>query len=77
MYVNDGVAAVESPNVPSPLRSHEYVSASPSGSVDVVPLKLTVSGVGPWSGVAVARAVGEWLPAGNEIRWIVPSAMSA
>ena len=58
VYVKEGCAAVESPNVPSPFRSQEYVSAPPSGSEELRPSKFTVSGIGPLCGFASAIAVG-------------------
>jgi hypothetical protein len=61
VYVNDGFATVESPNVPSPFRSHEYEIVSPtSGSADADPSKFTVNGAVPEVGVPVATAVGGW-----------------
>jgi hypothetical protein len=57
--VNDGFATVESPNVPSPFRSHEYEIVSPaSGSDDPEPSKFTVSGATPLVGVPEAEATG-------------------
>src|SRR5581483_5416993 len=58
VYVKDGFWAVESPNVPSPFRSQEYVIGSLSGSDEADPSKFTVSGAVPVVGVAAARAVG-------------------
>jgi hypothetical protein len=59
VYVYDGFATVESPNVPSPFRSHEYVIVSPaSGSDDADPSKFTVNGAVPDVGDPVATAVG-------------------
>jgi hypothetical protein len=76
VYVNPGSATLASPNVPSPSRSQSYVSAPPSGSLEVLPSNATSSGAGPWSGVAVARAIGWLLPAGYAIRRIVPPSRS-
>ena len=42
----------------SPSRSHSQVSAPPSGSLEEVPSKLTVKGVGALVRSAVARAMG-------------------
>jgi hypothetical protein len=62
-YVNDGFATVESPNVPSPFRSHEYEIVSPaSGSDEPDPSKFTVNGAAPEVGDADATAVGGLLP---------------
>jgi hypothetical protein len=47
---------------PSP-KSHRYVSGSSSGSLDPLPLKLTVSGAAPLVGEAVRSAVGTPLAA--------------
>ena len=55
LVVADAVVAAADP---SP-KSQTYVSVSPaSGSVLVLPSKLTASGSGPELGVAVTRAVG-------------------
>ena len=63
VYVYDGLAAVESPNVPSPFRSQEYERVSPAfGSDDALPSKFTVNGALPAVGDAVATAVGGVLP---------------
>src|SRR5690242_16460029 len=52
-------APVASPNAPSLLRSHEYVSVSPaSGSVDAEASRRTASGAGPEVGEADTRATG-------------------
>src|ERR1051325_1751786 len=59
-YSNVGLASVESPKGPSPARSQEYVSGSPSGSVEPDASKLTVSGTIPLSGVALAWTTGGW-----------------
>ena len=77
--MNDGFATVESPNVPSPFRSHEYEIVSPaSGSDDADPSKFTASGAFPLVGVAVAAATGGWLPPpANLISRIVPLFRSA
>ena len=50
--------------------------ASPSGSREPLPLKLTVSGAGPLVGVAVATAVGGWLALEYWMRRIVPPSKS-
>ena len=50
---------------------------SPLGSDEPVPLKATVSGAGPLVGLAVASAVGAWLPlAPQVIRALAQSAWS-
>jgi hypothetical protein len=46
------------------------------GSLEPVPLKLTVSGTAPEVGFAVAAAVGAWLEFGPWMRRIVPPFMS-
>ena len=56
-----GAADVESV-VPSPSKSHAYVSASPSGSVLPVPSNDTSSGAMPESGVATGFDTGEREP---------------
>jgi hypothetical protein len=53
------------------------VIASPSGSLDPLPSKLTVSGVGPLVGLAVATAVGAPFELRYLIRWIVLPSKSA
>ncbi|MNW60458.1 hypothetical protein D3C74_384470 [compost metagenome] len=55
------MASVESV-VPSPSKSHAYVSASFSGSVLAEPSNVTVSGAVPESGVAAGLATGEREP---------------
>src|ERR671930_2047199 len=77
VYVKLGFCAVESPYVPSPFRSQEYVIGSPSGSLDPLPSKLTVSGVGPLVGLAVATAFGGLFELRYLIRWIAPPSKSA
>ena len=63
VYVNDGFATVESPNVPSPFKSHEYEIVSPaSGSDDPEPSKLTANGAFPLVGAPDATAVGGLFP---------------
>ena len=57
-YVNAGVGDVESPYTPSPLRSHEYVSALPELEIDFVPSKCTVRGSGPNFLSALMTAMG-------------------
>jgi hypothetical protein len=61
MYVRVGFTALASSNAPSPSRSHAYVSGPPSGSLEPLPLKLTVNGAGPFVGEPVAEAIGGWL----------------
>ena len=61
VYVKLGATAVASSNAPSPSRSHANATGVPSsGSVDEAPLKLTVSGSGPFVRFAVSTAVGGW-----------------
>ena len=76
VYVYVGFAAVESPNVPSPLRSQLYVSVSPgSGSLELAPLNETTSGGGPLVGAAEITAIG-YRFAPYVIRWIAPPSKS-
>jgi hypothetical protein len=72
-YVNDGFCAVESPNVPSPFKSHEYEIVSPtSGSDDPDPSKLTVNGADPLVGDPDATATGGLFVPAYLISRIVP-----
>ena len=51
--------------------------APPWGSVDALPLKLTVSGAEPESGPDWMTAVGGRLPVVYEMRWTEPPSRSA
>jgi hypothetical protein len=62
--VNVAVGEVESVT-PSLVKSQAYCrrpSSAGSGSVEPVPLNVTVSGVGPCAGDAPMTALGGWLP---------------
>ena len=48
----------------------------PSGSVEPVPSRATMSGDGPDGGVATIAAVGAWFVVVNVIRWIPPPSKS-
>ena len=48
----------------------------PSGSLEPLPSKFTVSGAGPLVGEAVATATGGWLALKYWIRRIVPPSWS-
>jgi hypothetical protein len=48
-------------NVPSPSRSHSYLAIEPPGSLEAVPLKVTVAPMAAGLGVTVKEAVGELL----------------
>ena len=61
VYVYVGLMAVESV-VPSPSKSHAYVSGVPSGSSEPSAENLTVSGAGPDVLSAVALTIGERAP---------------
>ena len=50
--------------------------AWPSGSLEVVPSKATVSGTLPLDGVAVARAIGARLVVSERTRRIAPPSRS-
>src|SRR3954469_8496403 len=62
VYVCDGFASVES-IVPLPSKSHAYVSAVFSGSLEPALEKFTASGARPVDGVPLALATGALLPA--------------
>ena len=49
----------------------------PSGSLEPLPSKFTVSGADPLVGFAVATATGGWLALTNWMRRIVPPSKSA
>jgi hypothetical protein len=66
--VKDGLAAVES-TVPSVVKSHAYVMASPSGSLEPAELNCTVSGAFPPVGFAAADATGDRPPELYSIRY--------
>jgi hypothetical protein len=57
-YVCPGWTACESPKRPSPLRSQENLSLSPSGSLEPSASNFTLSGVRPSSGRAESLATG-------------------
>ena len=54
-----GLASVDS--TPSPNCQRYEAIGPPSGSWEPEESKLTTSGAGPWSGVAIANATGGWL----------------
>jgi hypothetical protein len=57
-YTKLRVGVVPSSYPPSPSRSQAYVSAPPSGSLEPVELKATVSGAWPLVGLAPMTATG-------------------